>query len=496
MLVIADAEKPVALAGIMGGGNSEIDDQTTTVLLESATFDPSNIRATCNTLSIHSDSSYRYERGVDIEMAEKASARAAQLLCQYAGGTLVSGMLDSNPNPYTPHQVNCRFSKVNEVLGVDVSKTKVLDIFRRLELPVVAENDASCTVEIPSFRLDLTREIDLIEEVSRIFGLNNIPASPISARSGGPIKNDSYYPIQALREQLLGLGLSECYNYSMMNKELALKSTGFEESELISLSNPLSSELSVMRPTLLPGMMTVITHNIAHANHNLELFELGRVISSRANQPEEHYEICIAMTGLEHPERFSSEKKEVRDFYSLKGVVEGLLEARRVSNFKFDAKDHPFFEIGQSASLTVNGKIVGFLGQVNDEVVGKTRNNHPIFMAILNADMLLAVNGKKKIFEELPSTPATSRDISFIADQSLSHAEVIGAIKTAKVKTLENVDLIDIYVDDKAKEEGKKSMTYSFTYRHPTATLTVDEGNQMHEKIITALKKRLAIEIR
>ena len=496
MLVIADADKPIALAGIMGGGNSEIDDQTTTVLLESATFDPSNIRATCNKLSIHSDSSYRYERGVDIEMAEMASARAAQLLCEYAGGTLVAGMLDSNPNPYTPHQVSCRFSKVNEVLGVEVPKTQVLDIFKRLELPVIADTEADCTVAIPSFRLDLTREIDLIEEVSRIFGLNNIPASPIEARSGGPIKNDSYYPIQELRDQLLGLGLSECYNYSMMNKDLALNKTGFDESELIILSNPLSSELSVMRPSLLPGMMTVVAHNIAHANNNLDLFELGRVISSRAKQPEENYEICMAMTGLVHPERFASEKKEVKDFYDLKGAVEGLLEARRIVNFKFEAKDHPFFEIGQSASLTVNGKVLGYLGQVSDAVLGKARNIYPIFMAFFNADALMAVNGKKKIFEELPTSPATSRDISFIANDSLSHAEVIGAVKTAKVKMLESVELVDIYVDENAKSDGKKSMTYSFTYRHPSATLTVEEGNQMHEKVIAALNKRLTIEIR
>ncbi len=493
MLVIADAEKPVALAGVMGGGNSEIDDATTTVLLESAAFDPSNIRATSNKLSVHSDSSYRFERGVDIEMVEFASQRAAQLMCEYAGGELVSGSLDSNSDCYKAHKVDCRFSKTNQVIGVDVAPEKVIEIFERLELPVVAQDDEKCTVEVPSFRLDLFREIDLIEEVSRIFGLNNIPATPISGRIGGAIETDEYLQIQQLRDQLLGQGLDECYNYSLMNKDVATKNTGFNEDDLISLSNPLSSELSVMRPSLLPGMLTVVEHNINHNNYTLDLFELGRVVSK--GDIEENYEVCIAMTGLTHPERFSAESKEVKDFYDLKGVIEGLMEARRVANFSFKAVDHPFFELGQTAALIANGKQIGVFGQVNTKLTTKFRTTYPIFMAQINADMLRAIKPKKSIYEDMATTPATSRDISFLAKDSLTHAEVQGAVKAAKAKFLESFELFDIYVDDKM-EAGTKSMAYSFTYRHPKETLTDEQANAEHQKIINTLTKRLDIEIR
>ncbi len=495
MLVIADADKPVALAGIMGGGNSEIDENTTTVLLESASFFSSNIRATSNKLGVHSDSSYRFERGVDFNMVEFASARAAQLICECAGGTLVGSMIDSAKKPYAPHMVDCRYAKVNQVIGVEISAEKVLEIFRRLELPVYSHDDEKCTVTVPSFRLDLTREIDLIEEVARIYGLNNIPATPISGRIGGPIASDSYLPIQNLRDSLLGLGLNECYNYSLMNEEVAVKNTGFSKDELVILSNPLSAELSAMRPTLLPGMLTVVGHNIAHKNNDLDLFELGRVIAQREGESEEHYEICMAMTGLVNPDRFSGEKKVAKDFYDIKGAVEGLMEQRRIANFSFKPAEHPFFEIGQTAALVANGKVIGYLGQVADEVMGKMRNLYPVFMAVIDADKLQAIKPKKSIYEDLPVTPATSRDISFLADSSLTHAEVLGAVKAAKVKFLESVDLFDIYVDEKM-EAGKKSMAYSFTYRHPSQTLTDEEGNKMHDQIVATLKKRLDIEIR
>ncbi len=495
MLVIADAEKPVALAGVMGGGNSEIDDSTTTVLLEAASFNPSNIRATSNKLSVHSDSSYRFERGVDFEMVEFASQRAVQLICEYAGGELVGGVIDCKEADYTAHEVSCRYSKVNQVLGVDVPAETVKDIFRRLELPVVKFDDKTCTVAVPSFRLDLTREIDLIEEVARIYGLNNIPATPITGRIGGPIASDAYMPIQELRDALLGLGLNECYNYSLMNEEVAAKNTGFSKEELVILSNPLSAELSAMRPTLLPGMLNVVAHNISHKNNDLDMFELGRVIANRANEKEEHYEICMAMTGLVNPNRFSGEKKVAKDFYDIKGAVEGLMESRRVANYSFKPAEHPFFEIGQTASLIANGKVIGYLGQVAEEVIGKMRNQYPIFMAFIDADKLLAINPKKSIYSDLPTTPATSRDISFLADNSLTHAEVLGAVKAAKVKFLEKVDLFDIYTDDKM-EAGMKSLSYSFTYRHPSQTLTVEEANAMHDKIVATLKKRLKIEVR
>ncbi|MGL4855146.1 MAG: phenylalanine--tRNA ligase subunit beta, partial [Lentisphaeria bacterium] len=423
MLVIADADKPIALAGIMGGGNSEIDDSTVNVLLESAAFDASNIRATANSLTVNSDSSYRFQRGVDIEMVEFASARAAELICKYAGGELASGMIDIYPNIYTPHEVSCRFEKVNSVIGVDISPDKVKEIFTRLELPVIQLDNEKCTVAIPSFRLDLTREIDLIEEIARIYGLNNIPATPISGRIGGTIESDTYIPIQKMRDQLLSLGLDECYNYSLVNAQTAIKNTGFTEDDLVVLSNPLSAELSAMRPSLLPGMLQVVAHNINHKNYNLDLFELGRVISKKYDQ-EENYEVCIAITGLVNSERFANEKKVAKDFYDLKGIVEGLLVDRRIANFSFKAFEHPFFEIGQTASIIVNGRQIGVLGQVNSCLTGKMRTQFPIFMAYFNADTMLKVLPKKSIHEELPTTPATSRDISFVANKSLSHEEI------------------------------------------------------------------------
>lgn len=495
-LVIADADKPVALAGIMGGGNSEIDDNTTNVLLESAAFCPTAIRRTSYRLHVHSDSSYRFERGTDVEMVEMASARAAQLLCEYAGGELVGGLLDSREGGYVAPEVSCRFARINRILGVEVTPAEVEDIFNRLEMPIAAKDDETITVAVPAFRLDIQREADLIEEVARVYGLNNIPASPISGKSGGPIVNDSYYETQVLRDQFLGLGFDECVNYSLMNEKAALLQTGIKEEELVTLSNPLSSELSAMRPTLLPYMLQVATHNFYQSSHNLSLFELGRVISKAADGREERLEAVMVLCGQLYPERFAGDAKVVADFYDLKGRIEGLFESRRLFDYAFKPASHPFFIEGATAEISVNGEVVGYCGEVHDDLTKKSRKQHPLFMAVLDAEKILTLKGKPSIFEAMPTAPATTRDVSILAETALNHADVMNVISQAKEQILEDVALVDIFEDEKVLGPGKKSMTYSFTYRHESRTLKDEEVNQKHKKLVKKLTRELNIEIR
>jgi len=496
-LVIADAEKPMALAGVMGGEFSGVTEKTVNVLLESACFDKSNIRFTSRNLGIASDSSYRFERGTDYDMAEYAGNRAAQLIMELAQGKELTEPMDVTPGRPAEKVIPCRFERIRALLGLSTSNEEIVSIFRELHLKVDDVTNDACVVTAPLFRLDLEREADLAEEVGRIVGLDNIPELPVFAKSVSSFRDDCYAPIQAMRNQLVSLGLWECVHYSMLSEAQALTDSRFAAANLMKLTNPLSLEYAALRPSLFGTMLATVERNIARRNLSFALFDLDRAFCADSKQfPEERLECCIAMTGLRHPERFSAEQKEEIDFYDLKGVVESFLSLRGVGSVVFNAAQDARFADGACAEVKVNGRLAGHFGKVAPALVKGFRTTYPVYMAVLDADYLLKLKSRAIQYQPASPFPATSRDVAFVADATLTHAAVVDFVRKSKIENVENVELFDIFTDEKVLSTGKKSMAYKFTFRNNERTLKDAEVNAAFEKLRSRLAAELKVELR
>ena len=492
-LVIADAERPVALAGIMGGEHSGVSNKTTDILLESAYFSPDSVRATSRTLGISSDSSYRFERGVDIGMVAKASDRAVSLILELAGGVVVGGLVDvSAPFP-APKPFTCDFNYIRSLLGVDITDEVIVGIFKRLSLEVSDVDGASCQIQPPSFRADLKCGADLAEEVVRINGLDNVPLVDIAAISGGSAITDSYYPLEAARAELIACGLQECCNYSMVDPKAAAPDQRFSTSDFLAMSNPISSDQSIMRPSLLYGMIATVGNNVSRNMHDLALFEIGKVFSGDASKrPEERWKCCVALTGRKHPERFSAERGELYDFYDMKGLLESWLSARRLRGVVCRETNHPVFIAGTAAELEVDGQTVAWLGEPIPQLTKGLRLRNPLIMAIVELEQLMRVKPAKIAYKPYSPFPEVTRDVAIAAPASLEHSRIIDFIRGCAGDSLERVDLFDIF----PLEGGKRSLAYSLTFRHPERTLTDTEVNTAHEKVRSSLVKSLGVELR
>ena len=497
-LVIADAEKPMALAGIMGGEYSGISDETTTILLETAIFQRSGIRATSRKLGIASDSSYRYERGVDVGMAEYASKRAAQLIVEVAGGRIASAACDvAAPMPEAP-KIRCRFDRVRSLIGSDVTNERMVEIFRRLRLDVQNVTATECVMTPPSFRGDISREADLVEEVARVDGLDRIPLIKVSGKCCHPRKEDAFSALESLRDRVIGAGFRECIHYSIVGKNSALLDSRFDEADLVTLANPLSMELSVMRPSLLGVMLGAAERNLARGNRDLAFFELDKCFCANpAKFPEERDELMLMLTGLRHPERYSDERRAPFDFYDLKGRIESIFEAMKIRSFRFRPLENDRrFRPGHAAEVIVNGRSVGVCGEAAAELVAGCRTTLPIFIAVLEPSALLAAAGGAQSYKALETYPATTRDIAFIADAKLDNGAIEDFIRRCKVPNLESVEIFDLFVDKDLEKAGRRSLAYTLAFRHKERTLTDVEVNAAVEKLRARLAAELKVELR
>ena len=498
--VIADAEKPMALAGIMGGENSGVTEKTTEILLESAVFKSSHIRSESRSLGISTDASYRYERGVDFDMAELASIRACQLILATAGGELASKAMEVTAARPAEPVINCRFDKIRALIGTTVTNERIVDILQKLHLKVENITAESCVVTAPLFRLDLTREADLAEEVARIDGLDKIPMIPVAGKVCHPDSEDAYAPLRNLRDLVIGMGFDECVHYSIVGSASALVDSRFEKSDLIELSNPLSPDNGWMRPGLLGEMLGTVGRNIARGNRDLRLFELDKAFCKNPEKfPEERNELLILMTGKRHPELFSAEGDALVDFYDIKGVVETLLEKLSVTNYRFvaPAEADSRFRTGHALVLMLEGKVAGMFGELNGKHASSWRSSAPVFFAQLEVAALINAAGRvKKSCKPLAQFPGTTRDIAFVAPETLTHGEVIDFIRKCKAPNFESVRLFDIFVGDDLKKQQKKSMAYSLSFRNRERTLTDNEVNAAMDKIRARLAAELKVELR
>lgn len=497
-LVIADEEKPVALAGVMGGEFSGVSEKTTNILLESAIFVPGNIRNTSRRLGIASDSSYRYERGIDYDMTEFAAKRAAQLILEVAGGVLASAPMEVTSGRPQEQEIFCRFDRIRDLIGIKDDNEKIITIFRKLHLKVDDVTPDSCRVTAPLFRMDLAREADLAEEVARINGLDLVPEIPVHGTVCHPEAENAYAKLKTLRDKIVNAGFTECVNYSIIGPGMALEDPRFAEKDLVTLANPLSPEVAVMRPSLFGVMRKTIERNQDKGNRELALFELGRCFCANKELfPEERVELMLVLSGHPHGDRFSDESKIQYDFFDLKGEIENLFRHYGISRYRFvKLENDARFENGFAATIEVEGKTVGAVGKLNRKSES-WKNASPTYCAQLEASVFFdAMQRKHRLFQNLPQYPATSRDIAMLVPETLTHADIINFIRRAKVANLEDIKLFDIFSDEQLKKEHLCSMAYSLTFRHPDRTLTNDEINAATDKLRDKLSKELNIQLR
>ncbi len=496
MLLIADEQKGIALAGVMGGANTEICDDTKDVLIESAYFTPTNIRRTSKGLGLRSESSYRFERGCDIGIADYASQRAAQLILQTAGGNLAPGVVDAHPKAIVPKQITLRFAKTDELLGIAIAPEQQCKFLTSLGLIESANRTPqSTTFSVPTFRVDLKREVDLIEEIARLVGVDKIPSTAPRGAVGSHPFDAVYDQIADVRRLLSGLGLNEAQGQTLIG-DAAAKLTVPAET-LVMLENPLSSDMNALRPSLLPGLLDSLRHNVSRKNYDVALFEIGRVFVHANGQAKEERRVAIALTGLRAPAFWSGDDRDAKfDAMDLKGLVEDLLEHFGLRGIQFGKRSEPSALFLESAGITLGGKLpLGELGQLLPTLAKKYDLRDAVFLAELRLDELFARRNATKSFKPLPQFPASRRDVAMLVPEATTHDAVLATVKQAKPANLESVELFDVF-RGKNVPEGQKSLAYAFTYRAADKTLTDNDVNAAHAKVIEALKQKLNAAIR
>ncbi|MBW8864911.1 MAG: phenylalanine--tRNA ligase subunit beta [Verrucomicrobia bacterium] len=493
MLLIADETKAVALAGIMGGKNSEINDQTVDVLVESAYFKPQNIRATSKKLELRSDSSYRFERGGDVGICDWASRRAAQLICDLAQGQVLGHSIDTLPNPSAPKNLSLHFAKSKDLLGIGISHAEQIGYLDKLGMKLVEQTPGVCTFSIPTWRVDMKREVDLIEEVGRLYGVDKIPSTPPRGALGANAFDSVYDQIGEVRRILTGLGLNESQGQTLVAKQDCRVKT----EEIVALANPLSSDMDVLRPSLLPGLLNILRHNVSRKNYDVALFEIGRVFTNVNGQTKEERRVAIAITGQRALPFWSGGERDAKfDAYDLKGLVEDLLEQFGLRGIAFGKRAESTALFLESAAVTLGGKLpLGELGQLLPPLAKKYDLRDAVYLAEFNLDLLLSKRNPAKSFKALPQFPSSRRDVAMLVPETVTHDAVLAAVKQAKAANLESVELFDVF-RGQGVPEGRKSLAYAFTYRAADKTLTDADVNSAHEKILGSLKTQLQAELR
>jgi phenylalanyl-tRNA synthetase beta chain len=518
MLLIADETKPVALAGIMGGQNSEINLNTADVLIESAYFKPQNVRATSKKLELRTESSYRFERGGDVGICDWASQRAAQLILETAGGALATGVVDAYPKPVEQKQITLRHHKASELLGIDLRPEQIETYLGQLGLkpasrkprPVGEENQAAepATFRIPSFRVDLKREIDLIEEVARLHGVDKIPATPPRGAIGSNAFDTVHDQLAEARRILTGLGLNEAQGQTLISDASAKLASGTEP---VLLANPLSSDMNVLRPSLLPGLLDALRHNLSHKTNDVALFELGRVFlpsaassgsptERTADQPgtpvREERRLAFALTGQRNQTFWSGAEREAKfDIFDLKGILEEFFEDFGLRGLTYTRQTDSSALFLESALVQLGKFQIGELGQLLPPLAKRYDLRDPVLLAELNLDLLLARRNPAKSFKPLPAFPPIRRDVAMLVPETTTHDAVLQVVKQTKPANLESVELFDVF-RGKNVPEGQKSMAYAFTYRSPEGTLTDAQTNAAHQKLVEQFKQKLLAMIR
>lgn len=482
MLIIADSKKPIAVAGVMGGEYSGIMDDTTTVVFESAYFEPVQVRRTSKKLGLRSDASARYEKGVDSLISMTCLARAFELVEKLGAGEVVKTVIDKDYTDKTPKTVDFSAEWINNFLGTDISEADMIKYLNSLDFSV--ENGK---VIAPSFRIDIEYKADVAEEVARIYGYNNIPSAQFKG-----VAEAEYTPEQkftrSIENAMVALGCYEISTFSFISPKYFDKINLPADSRLRNtetITNPLGEDTSVMRTTILPSMMEILAKNYNNRNAAVKLFEIGKeyIPTEPDKLPEEPQRLAIGMYGGNI------------DFYDIKGIADELLKVLRVNGCEYirtsesDSFDERCtFHPGRSAVIMCGSTAVGIIGEIHPDVAENYGIETKVYAAKFNIPQMLELSQKEVSYKPLPKFPATTRDLSLLCDDKLPAAEIEKAIRKASGNVLEKVTLFDVY-KGKQIEEGKKSISYSISMRSHDGTLTDEQADSVMKKVLKALKE-------
>ncbi len=494
-LVISVSDQAVALAGVMGGQSTEIDANSKTVVLEAAVFDDQSIRKTSSRLNLRSESSSRFEKGVNYDTVGQALDFAAAMLEELAGGQVLAGRVEAGSLPTEPVQVSSSLDYVNVRLGTDLTMADIQDVFASLDFSLTGDAD-HFTVTVPRRRWDISIQADLVEEIARIYGYDNLPTTLPEATGTAGELTASQKLRRKVRTLAEGAGLSEIISYALTTPEKAVQFTQ-NPTNVTELMWPMSIERSALRQNVVAGMLDTIAYNVARKNKDVAIYEIGKVFEQKGNPkedlPTELDTLALAMTGLVSDKDFQTKAVAV-DFFHLKGILEALFDKLDVRPDFVPDKSMAAMHPGRTASLVLDGQTIGFLGQVHPEVA-KDYGIPETYVAQINLTALQAKLQPVSAFVEITKFPSVSRDIALLVGQTVSHQAILDAIQAAGVKRLTDTKLFDVYAGHNI-EHGKKSMAYSLTFQNSNDNLTDEEVAKYMEKITKSLTEKVAAEVR
>ncbi|NQT95736.1 MAG: phenylalanine--tRNA ligase subunit beta [Candidatus Omnitrophica bacterium] len=490
MLIIADSRKPVAIAGVMGGKETEVTETTKNILLESAYFDPISIRRTALTLSLASDSSYRFERGVDLEGVVSASDRAASLIADTTKGA-ISALTDSGIKKKESININLRPAYLNRILGIKLSVEEIKDILKRLCFNV--KGASSMEVTPPSFRNDVTREADLIEEVARIYGYETIKPQPpsIMVTDESPGSKDFIKKKDITREVLTSLGFNETLTYSLLSRKV-ITDASLPEEGIIEIMNPLSREQEVMRQSLIPGALKSIYYNASRQAQDIKVFELSDIYFEKESIYNEEQSLVIAEYAKTGRSMTSYDDSEL---FHIKGTVDILCEKLGMKTIEFEKTSHPLFVNDETVGMLLDGAMLGIMGRIKPDLLSKFDIKGDVSCCEINFKALADSSILKKFYRPLPRFPFSYRDVSFAIDSNISYKELASFVKREGGMLVERIELLSEYRGDKIKP-GQRGLAIRIIYRSKEKTLTEEEINNIDTAIREGLTKNFNATLR
>ena len=493
-LMINDAEKPIAVAGIMGGLDSEIVEDTNTVVIESATFLGANVRMSSKKLGLRTEASGRYEKGIDPNLCEAAADRVCKLIEMLGCGKVLNGCVDVYEYPEEAPTVCARVSRINKVLGTDISREQMVEYFHRLEMEVTGEGD-DMFITPPTVRQDLLEEVDYVEEVARLYGYNNLPNTLPNVATTGEMSK-SWTMRNLTRDILCGMGANEIQTFSFSNNKI-LDAVGIDddswERNFVEVINPMGEDTSAMRTILMPSMLEVLGRNYSRGVEKARAYEIGitfmKNIIDPNGLPDESRNLVIGVYGKDE------------DFFTLKGMIVTLLEKLAITDLKFVAEsEYRTYHPGRCARIVAHDQFgaeveLGIMGEIHPDVCEIFGIGGRAYGAELFFDLLVEISNKEIQYQQLPKHPSSSRDIAMVVDEDVLVGDMEEVIKEASNELLKNVKLFDVYRGEQVAE-GKKSVAFSLTYRHDDRTLTDEEVDSAHKTIVDALTEKIGAVIR
>jgi phenylalanyl-tRNA synthetase beta chain len=503
MIVITDDGKtPVALAGVMGGLNSEIDENTTDVLLESACFDKGHISRTSRNLDLMSEASIRFERQVDAAACSRIADIAAALFEECCGAEVCTGKVDNYPAPVEPAHIHLRTQRVCALSGADIEPDFMAQRLRRLGCAVTPAEDGFDVVA-PTNRPDLTREVDLIEEILRLWGEDEVEATLPAARNHAGGLTVDQQRIRKIGATLRALGLSETQTYNFADARdlerlhMSEKGRGIP----VQIINPLVADQSQMRRSMLPGLLRSVEYNMSHGEKNIALYEIGRVFfgHEHKSQPDEPRFVCGVMSGAWDDDQWNRKYPKL-NFFDAKGVVQELLKALRITKVRYkvaDQEEYGWLQPGCAAEIYAHGgELIGWVGNIHPEVLQNFEVEQDVVAFELSVEALLRLAKRELPYQEVPTLPGVSVDLAIVVDEDVTAETVEQRIQSAGGKLLADVRLFDVFRDKQRVGEGKKSLAFSLTYRAADHTLTSDEVEKAHDRLVKKVMRAVNGEVR